>query len=453
MDRCDLRAKGYDLIAFVPANSNQAAAPEDAAESKPTANNNADSQPSRFIYEKIIAQPPTTRKSPEPDSPKQRIPRRSIALKKQNNLPSKHQVLSAAEEDNLEAFRSWDATLLTDTKDDYGWTPLMCAAHAGSASVVNYLLEHITTREHLLETNHTNSTAAALAAAQGYAEIVSSIVHATAGKAPDHAVADHGDRNYCDDITEVVDSDAETVFGDASESESDMDQESAQDCLRPMQRNSRLTTTTQSRTDLRDQATGTRTIVSAAAHTCKETTRYCDVCACDYTQPEDIHLTSIMHQMQSKAGSSPTEAPKRSFGLQPTNRGYQMLLQQGWDEGGLGAQGQGRLFPVKTVLKRDRRGVTEGSAAPTPATNAGSIASTSSQARVTHFNPFDAAAVAGRSDSARALGRRRCSRARDKHETRTNHPQTLAVRDREQAKRLRTMLTADHEYPDDGETV
>ena len=54
------------------------------------------------------------------------------------------------------------------------------------------------------------------------------------------------------------------------------------------------------------------------------------------------------------------------------------MLQEGWTEGGLGAREHGRLQPVKTALKRDRRGL--GSAGVEPA-------------RVTHFGPKDTAAV------------------------------------------------------------
>ena len=56
-----------------------------------------------------------------------------------------------------------------------------------------------------------------------------------------------------------------------------------------------------------------------------------------------------------------------------------MMLRSGWQpEKGLGSEGQGQKFPVKTVLKRDRQGLG---------------VEKESRAKVTHFGPKDTASV------------------------------------------------------------
>lgn len=45
-----------------------------------------------------------------------------------------------------------------------------------------------------------------------------------------------------------------------------------------------------------------------------------------------------------------------SYGIHPQNRGYQILKSYGWNEmRGLGKTGQGRKYPIKTMLKRDTK--------------------------------------------------------------------------------------------------
>ena len=59
---------------------------------------------------------------------------------------------------------------------------------------------------------------------------------------------------------------------------------------------------------------------------------------------------------------------------------FQMMVRNdNWDpDSGLGKDSEGKLYPVKTVLKRDRKGLGEGEAL---------------KPKVTHFAPFDSASV------------------------------------------------------------
>lgn len=104
---------------------------------------------------------------------------------------------------------------------------------------------------------------------------------------------------------------------------------------------------------------------------------YCDSCETTVHQSERQHATSISHLYSSQW--QPSSAP--SYGIPQSNRGFQMMLRSGWDpERGLGSRRQGKVFPVKTVLKQDRSGIGLERGKP----------------RVTHFSAHDKAAVQSR---------------------------------------------------------
>lgn len=79
----------------------------------------------------------------------------------------------------------------------------------------------------------------------------------------------------------------------------------------------------------------------------------CDRCGVSTPMSDRVaHLSSISHQLSGSAA-----APPASLGIPMTNRGYQMLVQLGWDEAsGLGANQDGTLQPVATE-RRDRSGL------------------------------------------------------------------------------------------------
>ncbi|KAK3907305.1 G patch domain and ankyrin repeat-containing protein 1-like protein, partial [Frankliniella fusca] len=87
------------------------------------------------------------------------------------------------------------------------------------------------------------------------------------------------------------------------------------------------------------------------------------------------HLTSTVHQL-----SLCSKGCKAHYSISGSNRGYQLMLKNGWDgETGLGPSGSGIKFPPKTTLKRDRKG----------------LGLSKGTARITHFRPNDTKAVAG----------------------------------------------------------
>lgn len=104
---------------------------------------------------------------------------------------------------------------------------------------------------------------------------------------------------------------------------------------------------------------------------------YCDVCKQTvHKMTKSVHNSSTVHQFscQHRPGVP-------GYAISQSNRGFQMMLRSGWDpDRGLGCEGQGRQFPVKTVLKYDRHGL--------------GVPPTSEQRpRVTHFAANDVRAV------------------------------------------------------------
>ena len=117
---------------------------------------------------------------------------------------------------------------------------------------------------------------------------------------------------------------------------------------------------------------------------------YCDVCKSEFTDSDKkTHERSTVHIFNT--GQKPIDD---SFSIPSCNIGYRLMLKSGWSgDKGLGPGGRGKKFPVKTVLKRDRKGlgtkVTE-------------------KAKVTHFRPGDNSSIA----SAPSEGKRRAVNAK-----------------------------------------
>lgn len=99
---------------------------------------------------------------------------------------------------------------------------------------------------------------------------------------------------------------------------------------------------------------------------------YCGVCQRDYSESSwRAHQTSTVHRFNMK--SLPAHRLQK-FNIPARNRGLQLMVKQGWDrEHGLGPSQSGRLYPVKTVLRKQRTG----------------LGIEQSPARVTHFGAFD----------------------------------------------------------------
>lgn len=183
-----------------------------------------------------------------------------------------------------------------DGSDEFGWTPLMCAVHAGHANIVKYLL----------------------------------------GVGAD---------------INISDSQGRTVFSLSHEQR----HENVLGILQDFQRYG---------SDNWNKGV-------PAQHNSKF---YCDSCQSEFTTSESEHSRSLVHQITSKRTVKPDP-----FLIPESNKGYKLMQKSGWDgESGLGPEGQGKKFPVKTVLKKDRSCLGTGKP---------------QNAKVTHFKQNDTKAV------------------------------------------------------------
>lgn len=112
---------------------------------------------------------------------------------------------------------------------------------------------------------------------------------------------------------------------------------------------------------------------------------FCEACQCHYTDLPDahaLHESSMLHMINT--GLIPQDG--FSYGISAKNPGYKLLKSYGWsEEKGLGKQGQGRKYPIKTMLKRDTKGLGLASGSGT--------SKATDRLKVTHFGPMDIRAV------------------------------------------------------------
>ena len=118
----------------------------------------------------------------------------------------------------------------------------------------------------------------------------------------------------------------------------------------------------------------------------------CDLCAAVFKSHRSMkqHFTSTVHllNVQRKEISENGGNPKVHYGIPHSNRGFQIMLSNGWDSNlGLGPSGKGKLYPIKTVLKRDRNGLG------LRKDDSFDKRTISKIAKVTHFGPYDASSV------------------------------------------------------------
>ncbi|XP_067632997.1 G patch domain and ankyrin repeat-containing protein 1 homolog [Eurosta solidaginis] len=104
---------------------------------------------------------------------------------------------------------------------------------------------------------------------------------------------------------------------------------------------------------------------------------YCDICNHVFSDTNRLHhLTSTVHQFNTE--SKTTKNKLNKFNITTRNRGLQIMVKQGWDrESGLGPTSSGRLYPIKTVMRKKLSG----------------LGTDQEPARVTHFGAFDQRAV------------------------------------------------------------
>ena len=135
--------------------------------------------------------------------------------------------------------------------------------------------------------------------------------------------------------------------------------------------------------------TAAASAAGAAAASTLPTGLFCSVCnaVVPVATPMSAHQQSTVHQFNVQ-----TSLSHRKVWLPDTNKGYQLLNKMGWDEAeqpGLGSSGQGRVQPIKTMLRPDKRGL-------------GATMPQDVKYRVTHFPAHNEAAAQARGGTSAA---------------------------------------------------
>lgn len=83
---------------------------------------------------------------------------------------------------------------------------------------------------------------------------------------------------------------------------------------------------------------------------------FCSDCGIEISKSSSkSHQTSTVHLFSCKFKGN---MDIKTFGIAKTNRGYQMMRRTGWDgNSALGATQNGKLYPIKTVLRKNRTGL------------------------------------------------------------------------------------------------
>lgn len=111
---------------------------------------------------------------------------------------------------------------------------------------------------------------------------------------------------------------------------------------------------------------------------------WCEECQLTFKETSrKSHESSTLHRFNRK---NAFEFSRRYF-IPDSNIGFKMMLRQGWDrESGLGPNSEGKLFPVKTTIRKARSG----------------LGVKQDSARVTHYSAFDRDAIKWRPPAPRA---------------------------------------------------
>lgn len=105
-------------------------------------------------------------------------------------------------------------------------------------------------------------------------------------------------------------------------------------------------------------------------------TQFCSDCGIEISKSSSkSHQTSTVHLFSCKFKGNTNI---KTFGIARTNRGFQMMRRTGWDgNSALGARQNGKLYPIKTVIRKSRTG----------------LGTEQNPARITHFKANDPSGV------------------------------------------------------------
>ncbi|XP_012265878.2 G patch domain and ankyrin repeat-containing protein 1 homolog [Athalia rosae] len=245
------------------------------------------------------------------------------------NQVSTNSILKAVEQNDMHFLKKHLNLDNVDACDDFGWTPLMSAAYNGNLEVVEYLLRLGVNKK---AKERSGLTAAQLALKRNHLNVVALLKRRNPQK------------------------DGENIN------------------TTPLQNYTE-------NSNREDERAKTSRIECTMSNVIKDPFDshpefYCKVCELAFKESTvKQHESSTLHIFNTKP-----KLRSVAYGIAKQNKGYQMLLNTGWDEeNGLGPLGEGTKYPIKTILKRDRKGFCEIDA---------------KDARVTHFKSGDVSAIA-----------------------------------------------------------
>nr|XP_033341170.1 G patch domain and ankyrin repeat-containing protein 1 homolog [Megalopta genalis] len=246
-------------------------------------------------------------------------------------------ILKAIEQKDLQFLLKHVTQENVNLTDDFGWTPLMSAAYCGHLDIIEFLLSLGASKE---AREKSGLTAAQLALKKNYLTIVALLKKKTECRGSQIS-------------QNVQTNNPRTNLDTSSHTKLDLIEQSLTNCNDTM-------------LDIRDN-------INCQLE--ENSGFYCDICKVNFhCTAWEKHETSVLHLFNMK--------PKLSnamYGISKQNKGYQMLLNTGWDEQvGLGPLGKGIKYPIKTCLKNDRKGLGQ---------------SSEKEYRVTHFKSGDPALI------------------------------------------------------------
>lgn len=125
---------------------------------------------------------------------------------------------------------------------------------------------------------------------------------------------------------------------------------------------------------------------------------WCEECQHMFKETsKESHERSTLHRFNRK---NTYEFSRRYF-IPDSNIGFKMMLRQGWDrESGLGPNSEGKIYPVKTTIRKARSG----------------LGVKQDSARVTHYSAFDRDAIKWRPPAPRPKTKKQLERDSKKNQ-------------------------------------
>ncbi|KAI5751244.1 hypothetical protein M8J77_005725 [Diaphorina citri] len=268
-------------------------------------------------------------------------------------------------------------------KDNYLWTPLMCACHRGDIAIVDLLLNR---GANINVTDTAGNTPVSIAKQCNHQEVYDLLVKRLNGdvksitKGKQHCQENHkrspshsGSKETLnlDTSEDVIKLTESKDSKDRNQSKNDGETSKLDDTkfdsneYTQIASNSMNTQTTFVENDIKNNKSEEHEIIciSSSDSEVEQSTTYCPLC--DMNVLDDnykTHLLSTVHQFYKQLKAMESNEDKLvkpvDYAIPEENKGFQLLLKSGWTkQSGLGKDKSGIRAPIKTKMKIDRKGI------------------------------------------------------------------------------------------------